>query len=264
MSDPLPFEPDRFRTSAAHYRAGRPPYPPTLIRRVAERVGLGDAHRVLDLGCGPGPLAIGFAYFAGSVLGLDPEPGMLAIATEAARGLAPNVSFCQGSSYDLDPALGSFHLVTMGRSFHWMDRAETLRRLDAMIAPDGAVALFHGGHLDVPENGWTGEWRAITDRYAVDDPLHAQRRAGTWIRHEAFLLASAFCRLERLSLVTRQEITIDSLRERALSMSSLSRARLGKRTETLSQELAAFFARAAPSGTVSEVLEWSALIARRA
>ncbi len=263
MPDPLPFAPDRFRTNAAHYRTGRPPYPPALIRRVAERVGLGETHRVLDLGCGPGPLAIGFAYFAGSVLGLDPEPRMLEAASEAARGLVANVSFRQGSSYDLDPALGRFRLVAMGRSFHWMDRADTLRRLDAMIEAEGAVTLFHGGHLDVPENGWTREWREITDRYAADDPLRERRRSGTWLGHEAFLLDSAFRRLERIALVARHEATTESLLERALSMSSLSRARLGERTEALIRELTASLAHTAPAGTLSEVLEYSALIARR-
>jgi SAM-dependent methyltransferase len=264
MSDPLPFDPNRFRASVAHYRAGRPPYPPALIRRVAEQVGLGEAHHVLDLGCGPGPLAIGFAYFAGTVIGLDPEPQMLAAAVAAAQGLTPNASFRQGSSYDLDRRLGRFRLVTMGRSFHWMDRAETLRRLDPMIEAEGAVALFHGNHLDVPENEWTKEWRAITDRYAADDLHHARRRTETWLSHEAMLLASVFCRLDRISLVARQEVTTESLIERALSMSSLSRARLGERTEQLVRELTALLARRAPAGTLSEVLEWSALIARRA
>ncbi|MGH7077390.1 MAG: class I SAM-dependent methyltransferase [Acetobacteraceae bacterium] len=153
-SDPLPFDPHRFITAAGHYRAGRVPYPPALIRRVAEAVGLRDADRVLDLGCGPGQLAIGFGYFAGDVIGLDPEPGMLAAATAAALGLTPNVQFRQGSSYSLAATLGRFRLVTMGRSFHWMDRAATLERLDQLIERDGAVALFHDTHLEVPENDW--------------------------------------------------------------------------------------------------------------
>lgn len=72
MSDPPPFDPHRFRTAAAHDRRRRVPYPPVLIRRVAAAVGLGDGHRVLDLGCGPGQLAIGFGYFAGAVLGSRP------------------------------------------------------------------------------------------------------------------------------------------------------------------------------------------------
>ena len=56
-----PFDSERYRSAAAHYEKGRVPYAPALIRRVAEVTGLGSEHRVLDLGCGPGPLARSFA-----------------------------------------------------------------------------------------------------------------------------------------------------------------------------------------------------------
>jgi cyclopropane fatty-acyl-phospholipid synthase-like methyltransferase len=52
MIEPL----DRYRSAARHYERGRVPYAPALIRRVAEVTGLGGQHRVLDLGCGPGPI----------------------------------------------------------------------------------------------------------------------------------------------------------------------------------------------------------------
>lgn len=263
QSDPLPFEPHRFRSAAAHYRAGRAPYPPALIRRVAEAVGLGEASRVLDLGCGPGQLAIGFGYFAGEVVGMDPEPRMLAAAAEAALGLTPNVHFRQGSSYDLGTDLGRFRLAVMGRSFHWMDRTATLDRLDGMIEAGGAVALFHDTHLDLPENAWRKRWREITERYASGDPLRERRHSGTWVSHEAVLLASAFCRLERVSLVTRRVSTTDSLIQRALSMSSTSRARIGERADDMTAELSALMAEVAPEGTAAETLESYALIARR-
>jgi trans-aconitate methyltransferase len=136
MSQPPIFEPRRFRTAARHYLAGRPPYAARLIEDVAEFCGLSTRHRLLDLGCGPGQLAKAFAAKVGSVLGIDPEPEMLALAREDA---APNTEWRQGSSHDLGPELGRFQLVTMGRSFHWMDRVETLRRLDGMIDPGGAI-----------------------------------------------------------------------------------------------------------------------------
>jgi len=264
MPDPYPFEPNRFHSAAAHYLAGRPPYPPSLIRRVAEAVPVRDRHRVLDLGCGPGQLAIGFAYFAREVVGLDPEPNMLAAATEATRGLTPNVSFRQGSSYDLSPELGCFRLVTMGRSFHWMDRAETLRRLDPLIDDRGAVALFHGNHADVPENAWVQQWRTIVDRYATRDGVRARIRSSEgWLRHEAVLLASPFCRLETVSIIESRAITADSLIDRVLSMSSTSRSRIGARADQMVLELRELLPHIAPLGTLREVLEWRALIARR-
>src|SRR5689334_4893420 len=115
---PQPLDPDRYRTAAAHYEQGRVPYAPELIRRVAEVTGLRPRHRVLDLGCGPGPLARRFAPLAREVVAMDPTPEMLS-AARALAGTATNIRFVAGSSYDLGPALGSFHLVVMGRSFHW-------------------------------------------------------------------------------------------------------------------------------------------------
>src|SRR5260221_10261538 len=148
---PPPFDPERYRSPAAHYENGRVPYAPALIRRVAEATGLGSGHRVLDLGCGPAPLARGFAALAREVVAIDPAPEMLA-AARALAGDATNIRFLAGSSYDLGPALGPFHLVVMGRSFHWMDRVDTLDRLDKMIEPAGAVALFNDSAPAAPAN----------------------------------------------------------------------------------------------------------------
>ncbi|HEX4260016.1 MAG TPA: methyltransferase domain-containing protein [Acetobacteraceae bacterium] len=265
MSEALPFEPHRFRSAAAHYRAGRTAYPPLLIRRTAERAGVTPAHRVLDLGCGPGPLAIGFSYFAGEVVAVDPEPAMLEEARAAAAGLAPDIIFREGSSYDLDAAPGRFRLVVIGRAFHWMDRADTLRRLDAMIEPGGAVALFDDTHADVPQNAWRDRWRELVDRYAAGDPVHDRRRVkGAWVRHLPFLLDSAFSRIERLSVFGRRLATVQSLVDRAMSMSSTSRARLGEaRADALIADLDTLLREIAPSGVLEEVLEWSATIATR-
>jgi ubiquinone/menaquinone biosynthesis C-methylase UbiE len=94
MSDPLPFESDRFRAAAARYREGRRPYPPVLIRRVAEATALNEQHRVLDLGCGLGNLAIGFGYSAGKVIGLDPEPEMGGINCTAQHEPSLTCKFC--------------------------------------------------------------------------------------------------------------------------------------------------------------------------
>ena len=103
MSDITPFESRRFRTAAEHYLAGRPAYAPALVRRVAEHCGLGEEHRVLDLGCGPGQLSLAFAFLAGSVTALDPEPEMLKVAAATVDGIVPNVELVRGSSDDLAP-----------------------------------------------------------------------------------------------------------------------------------------------------------------
>jgi ubiquinone/menaquinone biosynthesis C-methylase UbiE len=121
----------RFQSTAKHYVVGRPPYAPALIAHVARRCGLRENHRILDLGCGPGQLAIAFARFVGTVVAIDPEPEMLDVArTAASKHAARNIEFIQASASDLGRYLGSFRMVAIGRAFHWMDRIDTLARLD--------------------------------------------------------------------------------------------------------------------------------------
>jgi SAM-dependent methyltransferase len=260
----IPFQPGRFEGAAPHYLNGRAPYAAGLFRRVAELTGLGLRHRVLDLGCGPGQLATGFAYFAGSVLAVDPEPGMLAIGASRVEGVLTNVTFMQGSSYDLGPETGQqhgpFHLVTIGRAFHWMDRTDALRRLDTVTTPDGSVVLVTDLHPDVPENAWLKEFREIRKRYTGTN--RAWRQPG-WPGHETLLLASPFCRLERFGIVERRRIPPERLVDRALSMSSSSRTRLGAQVDQLAGEIAEFANKVARDGLVDEVVESTALIASR-
>jgi SAM-dependent methyltransferase len=218
--------------------------------------------RVLDLGCGPGVLAGAFAPLAGEVLAMDPEPEMLRIAG-ARFGGAGRISFVRASSLDLSPALGRFRLVTMGRSFHWMDRAETLRRLDAIIEPGGAVALFDSNHCDVPENGWYADYRALVRRYAEGDRAHIRRVSGTWVRHEAFLLDSAFCLLDEIAVIERRQVSVRQLIDRAFSRSSTAPDRLDGRAEELAHEIAALLAPLGPLGPLAEVLSTSALLGSR-
>jgi SAM-dependent methyltransferase len=253
----------RFRGAARHYIAGRPAYSPRLIRHVAQMIGLTPGHRVLDLGCGPGVLAAAFAPLAGEVLAMDPEPEMLRVAQQefgAEYAGTGRIRFVQGGSSDLSPALGSFRLVTMGRSFHWMDRAETLRRLDTMIDADGAVALFDSTHCNVPENDWYEEYRTVVRRYAADDAAHILRAGQRWVRHEAFLLDSAFCLLDEIAVIERRQVSPRQLIDRAFSRSSTAPDRLGERAEELAAEVEALLA-AHPA--LTEVVSTVALIGRR-
>lgn len=190
---------------------------------------------------------------------MDPSAEMLA---EAREMVPANVRLVRGSSYDLSRDIGPVRLVTMGRSFHWMDRADTLRRLDGIVGTGGAVGLFGDDHPDLPENGWEREYRALLKRWSDLDHSRVRWREG-WVRHEAFLLDSAFCQLERIAVIERRRTPGEALIDRALSLSSTSREKLGDRADELVAELRAWLAGAAPDGFVSEVVSTSALLAFR-
>ena len=263
MNAPIPFEKHRFRSAAEHYRKGRPPYAAALFDRVAARVGLTREHAVLDLGCGPGQLALGFAQFAGSVTAIDPEPEMLRIAATDATEMGLAIRFIEGSSYDIGPALGRFRLTAIGRAFHWMDRADTLRRLDGMIEPGGALALFGDRHPEVAENGWRTIYNAVLDSYSAEDSARQQRKAADWPAHETVLFDSPFPELERIGIVERRRTPVAQVEDRLLSLSSVSRDKIGARADAMIAELREKLAPFAVDGAITEVVESQALIAMR-
>ncbi len=258
-NDPLPFEPRRFEKAATHYLKGRPGYPDRLIRRVVEATGLQPVHRLMDLGCGPGQLAVAFAPYVHEVLGVDPEPAMLA-AAQSQAGLS-NVSWLEASSYSIGAELGRFRMVTMGHSFHWMDREDTLRRLDGIVEPAGAIVLFHHLYPDLPQNHWRRSLADIVRR-------HRPARTGGSVRrqltpHATVLLNSAFCRLDEISIDEQQQSDAGALLDRVLSSSATANGLTMDRARALEADIVALAKRLGTNGVVTEAVTISATIARR-
>jgi ubiquinone/menaquinone biosynthesis C-methylase UbiE len=262
MTEDRPYEPRRFQSAVAFYHH-RLFYPDRLIRRVIALTGLAAGDAVLDLGTGPGLLAVPFAQAGMAVTAADPEPLMLDAAAAAAQAANVSLSLFQGGSYELTPQMGPYRLVAIGRAFHWMDRTATMDMLDRIIAPGGAVVLFHDAHPDVPENRWFRPLRKVSDRYSRDPAHVAERRGAVHHRYEPYLFASAFTRLDGLSVTTRTEITLDAMIGRAYSMSTCAPDKLGDRQADFESDLRAALAPFAVEGKLVEVAEIVAKVARR-
>jgi SAM-dependent methyltransferase len=247
----------RFRSTVPHYIAGRLRYPAPLVTAVVAALGIEGRGRVLDLGCGPGFLAVAFAPRVAEVVAMDPEPDMLAAARQAASGAPGRIGFVLGGSDELGPELGRFDLVTMGRSFHWMDRDRTLALLDTLIEPRGGVALFADRHPDAPENAWRPGWLATRDRFAERDPRLDHRD------HETVLRRSAFSAIRHLTEGYRRAVTVDELVARALSTSTTSPDVLGPARAEFEAAIRAAVTPYARDGRLTEVVEAEALLATR-
>ena len=254
----------RFQSTVPYYARYRLGYPTRLIERVIRLVGLRPGDAVLDLGTGPGLLAIPFAAAGYAVTAADPEPAMLEAAGQAANDAGVALKLWLGGSNDLTPDMGPYRLVTMGRSFHWMDRASTLLMLDQIVSPNGAVALFHDDAPKTAENAWHDVVREVSDRYGRDaEPHVAAFQAPDYRTHASYLLDSAFCVLDGASVVIRHSITIDEIVGRAFSMSTCSREKLGERAIAFEDELRAALRERSPSGNFVEIAELTALVATR-
>lgn len=264
MSDFKEFQPRRFRTTVAAYTRFRLGYPDGLIRRVIAAVGLQPGDPVLDLGAGPGLLALKFAQAGMAVTAIDPEPEMLEALNNAAKAANLAVRALLGSSFSMPPGIGPFRLVTMGRAFHWMDRAATAAALDALVLPRGALALFDDEFLTTGENRWRTALDTVASRYGADAAPHRKERADPAHRsHESILLESPFAHLETLGEIVRRESTADDIVGYAASLSVTSPEALGMRAAAFESELRAALAALSPDGRFVEIAEMKALVARR-
>ncbi len=104
---------------------------------------LSGQETVLDAGCGPGPVTLQLAPYAGSVTAVDFTPSMLEVAQEAAaaRNLF-NVEFQLGNLEDLDPPKTVFdRIVTRYSAHHWPNPHKVLRSFRRALKPDGYLLL---------------------------------------------------------------------------------------------------------------------------
>ncbi|MFS8198090.1 class I SAM-dependent methyltransferase [Streptomyces sp. CWNU-52B] len=146
-----------FLGTAAHYRRGRLPYAPGLADAVAEALepappptpderldGLAEPDgrgRLIDVGCGPGTVALPLAHLFDEIVGVDPDSGMIAEATRAAaeHGLSGKTRWVRARGEDLPAGLGTFTVAVLAQSFHWMDRDLVAATVRGMLRPGGAL-----------------------------------------------------------------------------------------------------------------------------
>lgn len=176
------YDPTIYAGSAAHYRFGRPAYSPDLEAVLDKEFGLDGVGRLLDVGCGPGVLAVRLAHLFEEVVGLDPDSDMLAEGRRAAkdRGVA-NLRWVEALAEDLPSAApGKYRLATFGSSFWWTDGIRVTETLYDMLEPGGGLVLvMHkvDGRPVPPGPGLPpiphAEIEALVERY-----LGSLRRAG--------------------------------------------------------------------------------------
>lgn len=245
-------DPDIYKGTAWYYSRFRPRYPETLVTLLRDTFGLDGDGRLLDLGCGPGTVAIRLAPLFTHVVAMDPEPEMLNEGrAEASRSNISNIEWRHGSSEDLSPHLGRFRLVTMGNSFHWMDRDRTLEALYDLVIEGGGIAVVGEG-APIPAPPPT-RWRIAID--AVVRKYVGNRRL-PWDQldyrpedlHQTYLNRSRFTGLTSYSESFEVTWTIDSMIGNLYSMSFCSRRILGDRVEAFERDLREAILAIEPSG----------------
>jgi ubiquinone/menaquinone biosynthesis C-methylase UbiE len=135
------FRPDLYRGTALAYARHRPPYPRPLIDHIIRTAVVSPPGRLLDLACGPGPLAIALRDHFAETWAVDSEPDMIAVA----RTRAPGIRFIKSAAEDLSAPAAAFDLITIGNAFHRMPRDVVAARARRWLRPGGYLVLAWGG-----------------------------------------------------------------------------------------------------------------------
>jgi SAM-dependent methyltransferase len=245
----------RFASTVAYYESARPPYGAAFFAAVAEQLGLDRSQRLLDVGAGPGILAIGFAPYCREVIGVDPEPAMVEAARASAARTGVAVRFIEGRFEDVAARLGAFDVVTIGRAIHWLDPEPARTALDRAIAPRRRILVCNASSVKDGRNPWLEAFNAVRDRWKGERPARD---------HHAFFAGGSFVPSEVIRVEGTYAVPVERLVERVLSMSTSSSERLGDQVPAMKcamrEELAPF----AAEGMIEDIVEARAEVFERA
>lgn len=213
---------DRARTAAHQLR--RPPSAPSAASAQAvtgtvpavlavtarcARDGLSDTERavadawlpagtrLLDIGCGAGREAFGFAARGVEVVGIDVCPALLEAARATASALGVDVAFERCSMLDVAGAgLGAFDVVYVASDVYRSipGRANRVAAIDAcrsVLRPGGRVVLSAPVTEGRRDAGWRASLRRLAGHAPGDRWVRSQARAeAPWLYQHLFASAA--------------------------------------------------------------------------
>ena len=255
-----------FRGSAPYYERGRLPYPAGLADAVASALRLDGGGRLLDVGCGPGTIALRLAHFFEQVVGLDADRDMLVEAQRRAADLGvENARWVHARAEELPAELGSFRVAVFAQSFHWMERERVAATVFEMLEPGGAaVQVSDHSQADTSEplvplpypSLPDAEVKALVRRY-----LGPARRAGQGVLlhgtpsgEDEVFRGAGFGAMQTVSLSGREVVVraTDDVVAAAFSNSGSAPHLFGTRLPAFEADLRALLAAASPSGLFAE------------
>lgn len=161
-------------------------------------LGTLDGKRVLDLGCGAGHASVSFARQGAKVIAVDPAPGQVAAARQAAEDAGVRVELHEVDLADLaflrkdtvDVVFSAYALAEVG------DLNRVFRQVHRVLKPEAILvfSLPHPAYLMLNIGG--GDSLKVTHRYHDDTPRRLDR-GDTVVEDHPRTLAEVFVSLRR-------------------------------------------------------------------
>ncbi len=125
-----------FGREAGSYERGRPDYPVEAVVWMLE--GVAESGTVVDIGAGTGKLTRVVAATGREVIGIDPDPEMLAKLSEQ----NPNIAVYPGTAESLPLPDASADAVVGGQMWHWVDPVTASAEAARVLRPGGTIGLI--------------------------------------------------------------------------------------------------------------------------
>jgi ubiquinone/menaquinone biosynthesis C-methylase UbiE len=122
---------------AAHYDRFRPGPPRVLLDILCRYALVAQPALVVDLGCGTGLSTRAWSGIANRVVGIEPNPAMLAVAEPA-----PGVEYHEAFAHRTDVADKTADIVTCSQSLHWMEPEPIFAEAARILRPGGVFAAY--------------------------------------------------------------------------------------------------------------------------
>jgi SAM-dependent methyltransferase len=261
---PAGFALNAFAGTAEHYLRYRLPYPCALFEDLLARVGAIEAGRVLDLGCGPGRIALNLAPRFRDAWALDVEPEMVEVGrAEAVRRGISNVHWIVAAAETTDLPVGSFDLITIGEAFHRFQQRQTVQCILKWLRPGGALAIIGGEGAINGIADWQREAQAVVRRF-TDRPSPSGPTPTEGIEEDGALLRIAgFTDVASYDFTVEHEWTKEAVVGHLYSTSYCSKAALGGRASLFEAELTAALLATDPAGRYRQLVRFGYTFARK-
>jgi ubiquinone/menaquinone biosynthesis C-methylase UbiE len=157
---------DQFTRQATPFSTAGTITDAAALRLTVETSGATSADTVLDVACGGGVVACGFAPHVGHVTGIDMTPAMLERAATHAKALGlTNVTWQRGDATHLPFPDAAFSIVFTRFSFHHF--------LEPLTVLEEMARVCRGGWCVGGGGGGGGGRPVVCDMYASTDPAKA-------------------------------------------------------------------------------------------
>ncbi len=259
------FPENLFTGTAEYYARYRIPYPADLFEDLVARAKLTGTGRLLDLGSGPGRVAVPMARFFKEVVAVDREPEMIDLGRlECERSGVRNVCWKVGRAEDFETLPRSFEMITIGEAFHRMDRPLVAGRAMKWLSPGKCLIIL--GCNSVWKSRETWQLQAVEVIARWTKPKEKDRgdvRGQSCLSDRQILEEAGFFDVQNHRFPTPHIWNVDSFIGYLYSTSVASRRVLGDDVEAFEADLRRELLACDSSGRYSETVDFFYNLARR-